>query len=190
MQALHAGDFNGVTARAAHMTAHGIDEVLQINDFRLPGGVVDGGHAVQKHGGHHHIFRRAHAGVVEIHVPGTHAGAVAVDQPALLRHHHAQAAQAAQMQVNGPQTDLAASGICNRGLAEAGQNGAQEKDGRANLLGESVGHLPLAEIAAVHRQRPAAARDPAAENFEDFRHVGRVRDLRHIVQGHLVLRED
>ena len=117
-QRLHALDLDQLRARSAYLTAHGVDEVLQIGDFRFPGGVVDSGHAGQKRRGHHHVFRRADAGIIKVHVPGMHIPAVAVNHAAILHDAHAQRPQALQMQINGPDADFAPAGIGDRGAAQ------------------------------------------------------------------------
>ena len=113
-----------------------------------------------------------------------------MDHPAGFAHLYPQAAQAPQMQVNGAQADLASPGICNRSLAEPGQNRPQQENGGANLFGQPVGHFPAMQSTAAHRHALALLLHLAAQNGQYLRHVRRIADARHIQQGHRILRQD
>ena len=94
VQFFHALNFNHLGARALNAAAHAIDEALQILDFRLPGGVVNGGHAGQQRRRHHHVFRSAHAGIIQVYVRRAHLPAVAIQHAVRVHNAHAQGAQA------------------------------------------------------------------------------------------------
>ena len=125
MQALHALDGHGMRACAADARAHGVEQVLQIADLRLPRHVAQHRAAPEQHRGHHHVFGGPHAGIVKMHGTGAHMPAVAANEAAFLPHVHPQLPQSAQMQVDGPQTDLASAGKGDRGLAKPRQDGPQ-----------------------------------------------------------------
>ena len=94
VQVLHALNRHNRAARAADASAHCIDEVRQIDDFRFTRRVVDNGNSRQQHRRHQDILRRADAGVVQMHLAAVHIAAVAVNHAAFLVNHHAQTAQA------------------------------------------------------------------------------------------------
>ena len=124
-QRLNALDFNQLGACTAHIASHGVDEILQIGDFRFPGCVMNDGGSLQQRRGHHHVFRRADAGIIKVHVSGMHIPAVTVNHAAVFHDGHAQRPQALQMQVNRPDADFTPAGIGDRGAAQLAQNRPQ-----------------------------------------------------------------
>ena len=142
MKAAHALDLDRVPARAAHAAAHGIDEVLQVHDFRFPCGVMDSRDTRHEYRRHHDVFRCADAGVIEMHLARVHTASIAMDEPTLLLNLHAEAAQTGQMQINRTEADLTAAGKSNGGLMKSCQNRPQQENGRANLLRQLIRHFP------------------------------------------------
>ena len=65
MERSHALDLDDGGARPAHLGAHLVEEVGEIHDLGLAGGVVDGGDAPGVHGGHHEVLRGSHAREVQ-----------------------------------------------------------------------------------------------------------------------------
>ena len=182
MQPFHALHGDIVRTSAANFATHGIDKRLQVGNLRFPGRIMNHRGARQKHRRHHHVFRGAHAGIVKMHFSGMHVPSIAMDEPALFGDFHAQLPQARQMQINGPQANLAPARKGHCGLTEPGQNRAQEKNGGTNLFGELVGHLPAMYAATVHRHVPTRTLHPAAQHGQYRRHMPHIRDVRHVMQ--------
>ena len=148
--------------------AHGVQEALQVQNFRLPSHIVQHGLAPEQRGGHHHVLGRAHAGVVEMDGRRVHVAPVAADHAALFLHLHAQLAKAAQVQVDGAQADFAPAGQGDIGPAEPCQNGPQQKNGRTDPLGKLLGHFIAAQPARIDFQRSVIPMYAAAQRPENL----------------------
>ena len=186
---LHALDDDGGAAGAPHATAHAVDEALQIDDLRFPRSVMDNRHTRQTGRRHHDVFRRPHAGVVEMHLARMHMAAVAADDAALLMNPDAQRPQAGKMQIDRAQADLAAAGICNRRLTEARENRTKHEYRRTDLLGQLIGHFVPVHVRAGYADALAFPPDAAAQHLKNVQHPVHIGDLRHAMKGYRLLRQ-
>ena len=150
-QALHAADLDGIRARALDVGAHGVQEVGQIHDVRLLGGVFDRGGTLGQCRGHHNIHGGPHAHHVQIY-RRTHQTAVfggGVDEAALHGHLSAHGGEALDMLVDGPDAEVAAAGHGHGGLAEAAQQRTQQVVAGADTAGKIVGRAGGVDGVAV-----------------------------------------
>mmetsp|Transcript_70163 Transcript_70163/g.222457 ORF Transcript_70163/g.222457 Transcript_70163/m.222457 type:complete len:356 (+) Transcript_70163:178-1245(+) len=164
-QLLHALDGDGPGPRPDDLRPHGVEEVREVHDLGLLGGVGDYRLALGEAGRHEERLR------------GPHAGAVHVDlrpvQPARGGHgvHH-RAAGAAEGD-SGPHrlealdvllhragAYVAAAGEGKNGLPEAGQERADDKEARPERCHRLRIRLARVDLARVYEQRVAAVSAP------------------------------
>ena len=188
VQVRAAADVHRARSRAAHLRPAGVEEARQVLDLRLARRVVDHGLPRRADRGHHRVLRRADGRIVQMNLPAAQAPR-AEDVPVPLLDLRAQGPQPLQVQVDGPQANLAPAGICKDRAAEPRQHGPQHEDGRAHLLGERLGHDVLARAVRVHDQVHPLARRAAAQALEQPQHVGNVRKVRAAAQPHRPLYE-
>ena len=119
--------------------------------MRLLGGVLDGGHALRQHGGHHNIHGRAHAHHVQIyrraHQPSVLGGGV--DEASLHRHLRTHGGKALDVLVDGAHAEVAASRHGDGGLPEPPQQRAQQIVAGADAAGKIVGRAGGVDGVAV-----------------------------------------
>ena len=68
VQLAHAGDGDVGRTGAGHLGAHLVEEIGEVDDLGLAGGVAYARLALGGNGGHHQVFRRAHAGKLQQHL--------------------------------------------------------------------------------------------------------------------------
>ena len=160
--------------RPPHIGAQSAEEVLEVYDLRLPGGIGDGGDPLCRHRCQHGIFRGPYAGQGEGDIAAGE-GAFTAEAAVPFLNAGPQGAKSRQVQVNGPGTKLAAAGVGQLGLSHAAQNGAEEDHRGAHLPHQAVGHVPAGQNTGVHRDRIPLPLYPAAKVTEDGKgivHIG------------------
>ena len=153
MQPLHAADADHVRACASHARAHGVEEVGQVDDVGLLGGVVDHRGALGLGSGHHHIDGAAHRDQVKKHVaadetavrPGIHHAAAVLDIGA-------QGSKALQVLVDGTAADGASAGIAHLGTGTAAKQRAQQIVAGTQALGVGIGHMTFVHAVRIDDQ--------------------------------------
>ena len=179
---LHAADADGVRAGALDVRAHGVEEVREVDDMRLLGGVFDRGDAIGEDGGHHDVHRRADADHVEIDGRALEAAAPGrgVDEVAL-RHVRAHRAEALDVLVDRTYTEVAAAGHGDRCLTEAAEQRAEQIVARADLAREVIAGLGRVDAVAVDLHgvlvEDLHLRTHVLEDSEQERHVADLRDV-------------
>jgi hypothetical protein len=63
-QFLDTLDDDAAGARTGDLRAHGVEEIREVQHFRLGGGGFDHGFTFGEAGGHHHVVRAEHGGTV------------------------------------------------------------------------------------------------------------------------------
>ncbi len=143
VQTLDAIDDQSICARPLDLGAQGIEEVGQIDHFRLARGVFDHGATVSQGGGHHQVLgtgdgNHVHQDVSTFQTTVDAGFDVAILDGDLGTHQF----QAVHMQVDRAGTDGAATGQGDVGRAVAGSQRAQRQDGGAHGLDQLVrGHV-------------------------------------------------
>ena len=179
VQLFHPLHHNDGAPRAADLPAHAVDKVLQVDDLRLLRRVADDRRPLRLGGGEDDVLRRPDAGEVQQHFRAAQPPARTVYVPAVLRDVDAQPPQPAQMQVDGPQPDVAPAGVRDARPAEARNDRPQHKDGGAQLLCQRRGDLVVGGVGTVNAHRIPFKMCFAAELAEDadhVQHVGNARD--------------
>ena len=133
------GDRRG--ARTPDLGPHPVEQRGQVGQLGLPGGVVDDGRALGQHRGHEGVLGGPDAGELEqdpgpgeLRGPGRH---VAVLHP----HLGPQGLQGLQVHVDGTGPEVVTPRQGDAGLAEAGQERAEDHDAGPHLLDQLVGGL-------------------------------------------------
>ncbi len=165
-QAWHPLHQDGAGSGSGHPRAHGVEALGQIHNFRLLGGVLDAADAMGQGGGHHDVFRRAHAGRVQIDRTAVQGAAqFQISRP--LGDFRAQGLHALDVQIDGPLADGAAAGQADARMADSSQQGAHDQHGSA--------HPPHGIVVGRHAwllrakdQPPVFALDGAAAGFQQF----------------------
>ncbi len=156
----------------------------KIDDLRFARGVLHGGGALGRHGGHEQVLRGAHAGEVQHDVRAGQAVRRGGLQEAVVHHElHAQGLQPHEVHVDLAGADLAAARHGDARLAEPPDERAQHGDARAHLRHQLVGGLPLVHGAGVHHERVALALNARVQAAQHLGHDGDIRDERHVVDG-------
>ena len=175
MHAPHAVHLDDVCACAAHVGAHGVQEVCHVHDVRLFGNVLQHGEAVCHYGGQHGVDGGAHRNRVEENFfpaqcrrrHGNHA----------VIHHvlRAKGREGFQMLVDGARAQITPAGHGHSARAEAPQQRAQKIIGSAHLAAELVRHTGGVDMGGIYFCRVlvqhAHAGAHGAENVQRSRHV-------------------
>ena len=182
VELLHAPDADGIGARALDVGTHGVQEVGQVHDVRLLGGIFDGGGALGQGRSHHDVHGSAHADHVQIHGSAGQAAALGhgLAQVALgdLRAH---GPEALDVLVDGPDAEIAAAGHGHSSLAEAAQQRAQQVIAGPDPAHQLEGRLGGVHMAAVDLHRVSVQHPDAGpqllQNGEQQRHVADLGDV-------------
>ena len=151
-QALYAADLDHIGTGAHNIGAHGIEEVGQIYDMRLLGGVFNNGLTLSQGCSDHNIHGGSHRDHIQIDVGALQAFiCVGIDDRiAAAFHLGAQRLKALDMLVNGTDTaKVAAAGHSDLGLAEATQIRTQQIIGCAHLTVALTGGRAVMHTAAI-----------------------------------------
>ena len=124
VELLHAVDPQEVGAHAVDERAHPVEHLAQLLQVRLAGGVVDGGRAPRKDGGHHDIGRTGHGSLVQQHIAAGQpvlGGQMERTAGGVILHVGAQGDHAREVRVHAPAADLVAARLREPRVPEAAQ---------------------------------------------------------------------
>ncbi|MCY1293436.1 hypothetical protein D9M70_426950 [compost metagenome] len=141
VQTLDAVDGDGVGAGALDLRAHGDQAVGQVDHFRLARGVFQHAAALGQGGGHHDVLGAGHADRVEEEVRAAQAAfrRLGLDVAAFHLDLRTHGLEAADVQVDRPRTDGAATGQRHLGLAEVRDHRTEHQDRGAHGLHQLIG---------------------------------------------------
>src|SRR5690606_34295906 len=125
---------DGVGAGTGNLGAHGVEEVRQVNHFRLAGGVLQHAAALGQSGGHHDVFGTGHTDGIEEEACTAQAAfrRLGLDVAAFDVDHCAHGLEATDVQVNRARTDGATARQCDFGFTEARNHRAEHQDRRTH----------------------------------------------------------
>ncbi|MNS07751.1 hypothetical protein D3C72_392020 [compost metagenome] len=151
MQTLDPVDGQGVGTRTLDLGAQGVEEVREIDHFRLAGGVLDHGATVGQGGGHHQVLGAGDGDHVHQDVGTLEATVdtgldVAIFDGDLGAHQ----LEAVNVQVDRAGTDGAAAGQGDVSRAKTGGQRAQRQYGGAHGLHQLVGGDVVVHGAGQH----------------------------------------
>ena len=189
-QLLDAADLDHIGAGSHDVGPHGVEEVGQVHDVGLLGGIFNDGHAVGQHTGQHDVHGGAHGHHVQVNLSAgqTSAGDLGADQAVAHIHVRTHGHKALDVLVNGPSAQITAAGQGYLGPAEAAQQSAYQVVAGADLAGQLIGDLTVADVRAVNVHRgtvdgthvsPQLLKD--LENQSDVADLGNVLDSAHPV---------
>ena len=167
-------DGDDAASGTRHLTAQGVEKLLELDNLRLPGGIDNGGVLRRPCPAQHGIFRGPHAGELQGHhsAPGT---APAGDGAVLLLHLAPHGPQGLQVQVDGPGAQLTAAGIGEGGLPHPGGQRAQKHNGGPHGPHTALVNGGARGLPGIHHQflpLPAAAGPQVLEDVHGGVHVG------------------
>ena len=160
VEGVRAVDLDAVRAGPAHVRAHGVQEVREVDDVRLLGGVLDYGAAAGHAGREDDVHRRADADLVQVNPRAVQLAVYGLGVHKAAGHVHvrAQGGHALDVLVYRPHAEVAAAGHGGLGRAEAAEHSAYEVIARAYLAHEVVGRVRIAHVRAVDVDRVAVDR--------------------------------
>ena len=179
-QGLYPPDLDDVCAGAHDVGAHGVQEVGQVHDVGLLGGVLDDGVALRQNGSHHDVHGGPHGHHVQIDVGAVETARLrgGVDEAALHHHLGAHGGEALHVLVDGPHAEVAAAGHGHLRLPEPAQQGADEVVGGPDLPGQVIAGAGGADVGAVDLHGVGIdGPDARAQIFQDPEAQRHVRDL-------------
>ena len=182
-QMIYTANLDGVGAGSLDVGTHGIEEVGQVHNVRLLGGVFDDGAALGQHGGHHDIHGGAYGHYVQIYgCAGETAGlGTGLNEAALHLHLCAHGAEALDMLVDGPHTEVAAAGHGHGSLAKAAQQSADEIVRGADTAGQIIGRMGGTDGMAIQLHGVAVQHpDPGAQLLQNIQQQRNIADLRDV----------
>ncbi|MNM67383.1 hypothetical protein D3C81_789160 [compost metagenome] len=140
MQTLDAIDGDGVGAGAGNLGAHGVQEVRQVDHFRLARGVSQDAAAFGQRCGHHDVFGTGHTDGVEEEVRTAQAAfrRLGLDVAAFDVDDRAHGFQATDVQVNRTRTDGATARQGDFGFTETGNHRTQYQNRRTHGFNQFV----------------------------------------------------
>ena len=140
VQALDAIDDDGVGTSALDLAAHGVDEVGQVDHFRLARGVLQHAAALGQGSGHHDVLGTGHADGVEEEVRTAQATLrrLGLDVAGFDFDLRAHGLEATDVQVDRARANGATARQGHFGLTETGDHRAQHQDRGAHGLDQLV----------------------------------------------------
>ena len=178
---LNAAHLDDIGACAAHISAAHIQEVGQIDHMGLLGTVFQNGLTLGHDSGEHTVHGSAHAHLIKEDMSAVQLVGVDGDHAVVHTVLCAQSAEHLQVLVDGAGAEVAAAGHGHLGLAEAGQQCAEEIVAGAHLAGQVVGDIGAGQMGGVDLvgvlvQHPDLSAQHA-EDLEAHRHIADVRQV-------------
>ena len=153
MHLLDASDLDDVGARAAHVRAHHIQKVGNVNNVGLFGHVFQHGLALGHHSRQHGVDGGAHRNGIEKHVLAAQAVGLHTDHTVFHRVLRAEGYKRLEVLVDGARAEITAAGHGHGGFAETAQQRAQKIIRGAHLARKLVGHTCGGDMGCVDLQR-------------------------------------
>jgi hypothetical protein len=179
-------DRDGGRAGTIDPGPHRHQQIGQVRDLGLKGGVFDHGLPVSQGGRHHQGLGGAHAGAIEVNVATGEtlaaAGNNGGDHAVFDGHLGTEGLEAFYVFHHRARADLAAAGQGDLGHAHPGQQGADAEEAGPQAVDQFVGGGHLGDVVAVQFDGVATAHHLHAEGSEDLTHAGDVGERRHIAQ--------
>ncbi len=146
VEALDALNFDGGTARALDVCAHGDQEVGEVGHLGLAGGVADDGFSFSKNGGHEHIFGAGDGDAIEVDARSSESvGGTRFDITVGLFDFRAKLLERGHMHVDGPGSDGTAAGHGDTSTASARDQGTEYQARGAHRFYHFVGSFGAVE---------------------------------------------
>ena len=171
------------------MRAHLVEQLAQVGDLGLAGGVVDDGRALRPHGSHHEVLGCANRWELEQHTGALQILGTGVDVAVRRVELGTEFLQATHVHVDRPGTEIIAAGHGHPSLATAGEHRTHDDDRGTELLDDLVGRHWFDLGGNIDAQGRAIAGDAAAGGAQQIRHQVDIGDARHVVQVVRALRE-
>ena len=185
-EALDAVDDDGVGTGAADLAAHGIDEVGQVDHFRLTRGVFQHGAALGQGGSHHDVLGTGHTDDIEEEVRAAQAAfrRLGLDIATFHVDLGAHGLETADVQVDRTRADGATAGQRHFGLTETGDHRAEYQDRGAHGLDQLVRRDQGLDGAGIDFDRELLVDDRLhAHAAEQLDHGGDVVQVRQVAHG-------
>ena len=193
MKFLYPLDDDAAGASTGDFRTHGVEEIREIEDFRLGGGGLDDGDAFGEGGGHHDIVGAEDGGAVgATEVDFRSAEAVLSgegDVPAFDFDFRAEGFESTEVEIDRAIADDAAAGKGDDAAALAGEKRAHDADGGAHPADQLVGGV-VDDVGASYADGAGGALDVGTEGAEDLNHVICVRDIGHAADDAVVSGEE
>ncbi|MNF83690.1 hypothetical protein D3C84_660170 [compost metagenome] len=139
-QTLDTINGDGVSTSAGHLGAHGVEEVRQVDHFRLASSVLQHAAALGQSSGHHDVLGTGHTDGIEEEVCTAQATfrRLGLDVAAFDVDNRAHGFEATDVQVDRTRTDGATARQCDFGFTETGNHRAQYQDRRTHGFNQFV----------------------------------------------------
>ena len=171
----HAVDLDHIGAGAAHIRAHHIQEVGQIDDMRFTGHIFEHRGAFGQHRRQHGVHRRADRDGIKEHMRTVQRARLDMDLAVLDRILRPQRGKRLEVLVDGARAQVAAARHRHLAGAEPPQQRAQEIIACAHLAGKFVGDLGADDVGGIDLVCTAADHADAgpqlAEDLEGRHHI-------------------
>ncbi len=187
VQLVAALDRDRAAARPVYVGAHRHEELGEIDDLGLAGGVVDHGGAAGGRRRHEEVLGRPDAGIVERHDGAPQPVAGDLDETVLDLDGGAQPLQAANVKVDAPRTDVAAAGHGDRRPAKTGDHRSHDDDAGSHAPHELVGGALVQPARGIDAQLAVVEGHLGAERAQHVDHGEHVGDARHAADGRRLL---
>ena len=189
---LHSLDVYGGSSLAGDLRAHRVQEVAQVRDFRLAGGVFDDGLPFRHRSGHHEVLGARMRGVVQADDRSGKPRGRRAKQSFLVDHPRPHFAEAIEVEIHRPRSNGAPARQRYAELPEPSQKRSGEQKRGPHLLHQIVGRDTVVHAAGVDGERPvlgivtrlaAQFRDELLEHL-DIVKMGNVREDGDALLGH------
>ena len=181
---LDAADLDRVRTGAAHVRAHQVQKVRQVDDVRLLRRIFDDRQPLRPDGGEHDVHGRADADHVEIDRAAHQRVRGRGDHGVLCPDPRAERLKALDVLVDGTDAEIAAAGHGNFRLAGPAQQSADKIIGGAHLLRHRVGDDVGSERGRVDLEGVRVQHaDLCTEAPHDLEHQANVPDVGHVLDA-------
>src|SRR5690606_32985047 len=186
VQPLHAMNHQRRRANTFNARTHRHQQIRQIDNLRLPGGVFQYCCAFRQRSGHQQVFRTTHGDNIHQDVCTLQtAVAAGADISFIDINNCTHGFQPAQVNVHRSTTDGAATGEGYVSHTEASQHWAQHQDGSAHGFYEFIGRRKVIDAVGINlHPHSLIYRDSDAHAAQQCEHGGDVVQMGHIAQQH------
>ena len=183
VDAVHA---NGRGAGAFDARSHLGQQLCQVDDLRLAGGILEQALAVGQGCGHQQVFGAGHRGSAELDATTDQASprGYRLDVAAVLPHRRAERLESVEVHVDRPRPDRAPAGQGNTGATAAGSQRSQHEARCPHGLDQFVWGNRIEVAVGPDGIRIGPGFHLGADAREQVDHCANVDDIRHASQDH------
>ena len=191
MQMIAAVNLDHIGACTAHIGAHGVEEVCQINHMGLFGRILNHGGSLRLHGRQHNVHCCTNGNAVKINIGPCKLVHIHIDHPTVKAVCRAERRKAFQVLIDGAHAEIAAARHGNNRMVKPAEQRAKQIIGTADLARQCIRRNTGAQRRGIHLDGGTTnGAHLGAHVLKDMNHAGNIRDVRNIFNAAHAVRKD